>query len=266
MPSEDELEPAGGHHPAGRQRAQGTALRRRRPAAGRRRDAGGDGRLDRAPAECRDRGRLPRAATCSAYATCWRSIRPDRDDLRLPRHQPVTHPRLQPVCRPRIRRRSSTRSSAPTCWSTTPTRASIPRSCGSSRRPRWIPGRAGHQADHLPHQQGLADRARAGRGRPARQAGGGAGGDHRPLRRGAEHRLGRVPGERGRPRRLRRGEAQDPRQAGAGGARGGGAGSGATPTSAPATTTPARPASTRTSACSPPTPRSATTWPRSSTS
>ena len=75
----------------------------------------------------------------------------------------------------------------------------------------------------------------------------------------------RDAGEGGRARGLRAGRPQDPLQDVAGGAPGGQRRSAATATSAPATTTRRRRGSTRTSACSPPTRRSAPTSPTCST-
>ena len=127
------------------------------------------------------------------------------------------------------------------------------------RAGRRRPARAGHQADALPHQRRLPDRRRADRRGRGRQAGGGAGRGEGPLRRAGQHRLGAHAGAGRLPRRLRPGRASRrtarPRWSYARRA----ARSGATATSAPATTTPRPPACTRTSACSPPTRRSAPT-------
>ena len=178
-------------------------------------------RLARQPARGRRRGRLrhrhlPRAQRPDA-ARRRRARRP----AAIRAHEPVDPP--APAARRPGRAGGDLRGDRPRRHPAPPPLpqlrhlgAALPRGA----RPR--PAGARDQAHHLPHQQRLADHARAGRGGAARQAGGGAGRDHRPLRRGAEHRLGPAARARGRPRRLRRREAQDPRQARAGGARGGG--------------------------------------------
>ena len=58
--------------------------------------------------------------------------------------------------------------------------------------------RARHQADAVPHQRRLRDRARARHGRRERQAGDRAGGAEGALRRGEQHRLGAPHGRGGR--------------------------------------------------------------------
>ena len=80
-----------------------------------------------------------------------------------------------------------------------------------------------------------------------------------------EHPLGEGPGGGGRPRRLRSARAEDPRQVRAGRPPRGRRACATTCTSAPATTTRPPPACTPTSGCSPPTSRSARTWPTCST-
>ncbi len=98
-------------------------------------------------------------------------------------------------------------------------------------------GRAGHQADSVPHRRGLADRGCTG-GRGA----GGKGRDrhHRiacALRRGCQHRAGHATAGGGRARDVRRGGLQDARQADHGGAPGNRHCCAAIATSAPGTTT-----------------------------
>ena len=121
------------------------------------------------------------------------------------------------------------------------------------------PQRARHQADALPHQRRLPHRRRPHRRRRGRQAGAGHRRDQGALRRAEQHLLGPQARAGRRPRRLRHRRAQDPRQALPGRPPGEPTACAATATSAPATTTPRPPASTRTSACSPPTRRSART-------
>ena len=77
---------------------------------------------------------------------------------------------------------------------------------------RGGPQGAGHQDDPLPHLRRGHPRL-PDRGRPQRQAGGGAGGAQGALRRGRQHPLGAPPGGRGHPCQLRRPGAQDPQQA-----------------------------------------------------
>ena len=70
--------------------------------------------------------------------------------------------------------------------------------------------RAGHQADALPHQRRLADRAGVGAGRAERQGGDGPGGAQGPLRREPQRDLGPPAGGRRLPRGLRQWPATRP--------------------------------------------------------
>ena len=122
------------------------------------------------------------------------------------------------------------------------------------------PRRARHQADPLPHLGRQPDRGLAHQRGRGGQAGGGDRRAEGPLRRAGQHRLG--PGARGgrRPRRLRPGGPEDPLEDRAGAAARGGRHPPLLPRGHRATTTPRRPASTRTSGCSPRTPTSGPTW------
>ncbi len=203
------------HGHRGADRAQ---VRRRRPPAGERRHARRPAGLDRRPARGGSRGH--RADRGPA-----RARRPDEAAGRGARRAARRAARAghsSPAARPRpggpggdLRRDPARRPARPRALpELRHLGAAFPRERGGG------PAGAGDQAHHLPHQQPLADHPGAGRGRPARQAGRGAGRDHRALRRGAEHRLGPAPRAGRRARRLRRRAPEDPRQARAGGARG----------------------------------------------
>ena len=71
------------------------------------------------------------------------------------------------------------------------------------------PGRAGDQADALPHRRRQPDRGGADPGRRERQAGGRHRRAQGALRRGGQHRLGPRARRGGRPRRLRHRRPQD---------------------------------------------------------
>ena len=107
----------------------------------------------------------------------------------------------------------------------------------------------------------LPDRRRPHRRRRGRQAGAGARRDQGPLRRAGQHPLGPQARAGRLPRRLRPGRPQDPLQAVAGGARGGRGDPPLLPHRHRQLQPQDRPRSTRTSACSPPTRRSARTSP-----
>ena len=136
---------------------------------------------------------------------------------------------------------------------------------GADERGRRRPPRPGHQAVPLPDLRRQPGGGRPGAGSRARQAGGGAGRGHGPVRRGGQHRMGASPRGGRRPRHLRADGPEDPRQDHTGGPAGGRARCASTATWARATTTPRPPGSTRTWASCPPAPRSVPTSPGSST-
>ena len=82
----------------------------------------------------------------------------------------------------------------------------------AGRAGRRRPGRAGHQADALPHQRRFADRPRPGPGGAERQGSDRAGRVAGPLRRGPQRPVGPAAGRRRLPRHLRHRRLQDPRQ------------------------------------------------------
>ena len=131
---------------------------------------------------------------------------------------------------------------------------------------RGRPEGAGDQADAVPHLRRLPDHRRPDRRRRGRQAGAGAGGDQGPVRREANIKWARKLERAGRARGLRPGRPEDALQVVAWSCATTATGCAATATSAPATTTPRPRGCTRTSGCSPPTTRSARTWPTCSTS
>ena len=165
---------------------------------------------------------------------------------------------------PQRRAPCSAPSPTATSSSTTPTTRSPPRRA-AHRAGRRRPAGAGDQADAVPDERRVADRdalidaAEAGKQVVVR------GGDQGPVRRGREHRLGPQAGAGRLPRRVRPRRAEDPLQAACVVREEPDGTCAATATSAPATTTRRRPGCTRTSACSPPTPRSARTSPTCST-
>ncbi len=126
-------------------------------------------------------------------------------------------------------------------------------------------GRAVDQADALPHLGRQRHRRIAHPRRRGGQAGGGARRAQGALRRAEQHRLGPTPRARRRARRVRPRRPEDPLQGRARRPFARTTRSSATATSAPATTTRRRPASTRTSVCSPPIPPSDPTPASSST-
>ena len=130
--------------------------------------------------------RIPRRAVLAADRAAAAGVR-----RHLPRHRPARHPAAAPV---RIIRRRG--------------RVHL----GGGRRSE----RAGDQADALPDQRRLADRAVADPRRRERQAGDGGRRAEGALRRGPQHPVGAHAGRRGRARGLRPHRAQDPLQGGAG--------------------------------------------------
>ena len=112
---------------------------------------------------------------------------------------------------PRLRRRLLRRDPAQGHHRPSPLRelrhrGAVPAPGGAGRR------RDRDQADAVPHQQRLADRAGAGRGRRGRQVGDRAGRDQGALRRGGQPSLGARPRAQRRAGRLRLPRSQDPRQ------------------------------------------------------
>ena len=167
---------------------------------------------------------------------------------------PPTSPRSRPPTPRHLRGRPRPRrAAAPPVRLVLDERAALPRAGG--RRP----ARARDQADALPHLRRLPDRRRPDRRRRVRQAGARPRRDQGALRRAGQHQLGPQARAGRLPRRLRPRRPQDALQALPGGPPARSTGSAATATSAPATTTRRPRGSTRTSACSPPTRRSART-------
>ena len=137
---------------------------------------------------------------------------------------------------------------------------------GVRARRREGSGRRDAEDDRLPHEPRLGARAGADRGGRERQAERLHRRAEGALRRAPQHRVVALARAGRRPRRLRLPRPEDPREDDARDPRARATGSSATSTSAPATTTRRRRGSTRTSACSPPTPRSRPTSPTCSTS
>ncbi len=127
------------------------------------------------------------------------------------------------------------------------------------------PERAGDQADAVPHQRRLPDRARADPRRRERQAGDRGRRAQGALRRGDQHPVGAHAGGDRRARGLRSHRPQDPLQGRARGAARARTASSATSTCRPATTTRARRGSTPTCRTSPRATPSPTTRARCST-
>ena len=207
------------------------------------------------------RGRVPAERPLSTWPACWRwTLSTGRTSRTRPRS---SIPRLSDVrsersCR-RVRADPRATARAPPLRVV---RVSVEAFIGGGGR---RPARAGHQADALPDQRGQPDRRQPRPRRRDGQAGGGARRAQGPLRRGAQHRLGPRAGGGRRARRLRPRRPEDARQGRAGRAPRGRRHPPLRATWAPATTTRRPPRSTRTSACSPPTRRSATTSPTCST-
>ena len=184
-----------------------------------------------------------------------RPLRPALPAVR-PADAPATWPPSRRSKAPRHPRRRARHATS--CCST-PTTRSRPRCRRSSSRPRPTRKVLAIKQTLYRTSGDSPDRRRPHRRRRGRQAGAGHRRDQGPLRRAGQHLLGPQAGAGRRPRRLRHRRAQDPRQALPGRPPGG---------RGPAPLLPHRhrqlqparpPASTRTSACSPPTRRSART-------